>query len=89
MNRREPITFEQGLLSVGAAAAANRKATETAILIMEAGGNAVDAAICQPCPRLTTRRTLSPLARALPLRRVPPHRRSTRRAPTACFSSQR
>ena len=44
MNRREPITFEQGLLSVGAAAAANRKATKTAILIMEAGGNAVDAA---------------------------------------------
>ena len=45
MNRREPIGFEQGLLSVGAAAAANRKATQTAILIMEAGGNAVDAAI--------------------------------------------
>ena len=45
MNRREPITFEQGLLSAGAAAAANRKATETAILIMQTGGNAVDAAI--------------------------------------------
>ena len=45
MNKRETITFEQGLLSVGAAAAANRNATQTAILIMEAGGNAVDAAI--------------------------------------------
>ena len=45
MNLRDPISFEHGRLKIGAAATANRKATETAIMIMQTGGNAVDAAI--------------------------------------------
>ena len=45
MNIEDPISFEHGPLKIGAAAAANRKATETAIMIMQTGGNAVDAAI--------------------------------------------
>ena len=45
MNMRNPISFEHGPLKIGAAAAANRKATETAIMIMQTGGNAVDATI--------------------------------------------
>ena len=45
MSIRELTNFEQGPLKVGAAATANVKGTETAIMIMKEGGNAVDAAI--------------------------------------------
>ena len=45
MSIRELTNFEQGPLKVGAAATANVKGTETAIMIMKEGGNAIDAAI--------------------------------------------